>query len=193
MSSEKNMQPGGRNPAPGELGTLQAFLNTRWSLGSANHGETFTDPGTFRDWLADRALVPAGAKLTNADRERAFDVRESLRTLAFANNGRHADQAVFKTLERASRRATTRVRIDADGPRFLPGGGPAGDAALGALLAIAAQAMTEGSWARLKACPGRDCGWVFYDASRNGSARWCSMKVCGDREKARAYYRRRRP
>jgi predicted RNA-binding Zn ribbon-like protein len=51
--------------------------------------------------------------------------------------------------------------------------------------------MLDGTWARLKACPGRDCGWVFYDHSRNQSARWCSMKVCGDREKARAYYQRR--
>ena len=51
--------------------------------------------------------------------------------------------------------------------------------------------MLDGTWVRLKACPGRDCGWVFYDHSRNQSARWCSMKVCGDREKARAYYQRR--
>jgi predicted RNA-binding Zn ribbon-like protein len=43
----------------------------------------------------------------------------------------------------------------------------------------------------LKACPGRHCGWAFYDHSRNQSARWCSMQICGDREKARAYYRRR--
>jgi predicted RNA-binding Zn ribbon-like protein len=51
--------------------------------------------------------------------------------------------------------------------------------------------MIDGSWLRFKACPGRGCGWAFYDHSRNQSARWCSMKVCGDREKARAYYQRK--
>ena len=44
------------------------------------------------------------------------------------------------------------------------------DPALSVLLASAAEAMIDGSWERLKACPGRDCGWVFYDQSRNGSA-----------------------
>jgi len=78
-----------------------------------------------------------------------------------------------------------------DGPRFVAPAGSALDAALGALLAITASAMIEGTWPRLKACPGRDCGWAFYDRSRNQSARWCAMQVCGDREKARTYYQRR--
>jgi predicted RNA-binding Zn ribbon-like protein len=60
------------------------------------------------------------------------------------------------------------------------------------LLAILAEAMVDGSWQRLKACPGRHCGWVFYDHSRNNSGRWCSMSVCGGREKARAHYHRQR-
>jgi predicted RNA-binding Zn ribbon-like protein len=52
--------------------------------------------------------------------------------------------------------------------------------------------MINGSWARMKICPGRDCEWAFYDHSRNGSSRWCSMSICGGREKARAHYRRTR-
>ena len=35
-------------------------------------------------------------------------------------------------------------------------------------------------------------GWAFYDRSTNASATWCSMRVCGGRVKAGAYYRRRR-
>jgi predicted RNA-binding Zn ribbon-like protein len=65
------------------------------------------------------------------------------------------------------------------------------DGAIGVLLAIVAEAMLDGSWSRMKACPGRHCGWVFYDRSKNGTGRWCSMAVCGGREKARSYYRRR--
>jgi predicted RNA-binding Zn ribbon-like protein len=64
--------------------------------------------------------------------------------------------------------------------------------ALGVVLAITARAMVDGSWSRLKVCPGEDCGWAFYDHSRNQTGRWCSMSVCGGRAKARAHYRRRR-
>jgi predicted RNA-binding Zn ribbon-like protein len=65
--------------------------------------------------------------------------------------------------------------------------------ALGTLATAVARAMLEGRFSRLKACPGPHCGWAFYDHSRNGGGRWCSMSICGSRVKARAYYRRRRP
>ncbi|MGC5016599.1 CGNR zinc finger domain-containing protein [Streptosporangium sp. DT93] len=38
---------------------------------------------------------------------------------------------------------------------------------------------------RVRAC-GR-CGWLFLDSSRGGRRRWCSMSVCGNREKARRH------
>lgn len=44
--------------------------------------------------------------------------------------------------------------------------------------------------ARLRRCPGRDCGWIFLDMS--GRRRWCSMSTCGSREKMRTLYARRR-
>jgi predicted RNA-binding Zn ribbon-like protein len=65
------------------------------------------------------------------------------------------------------------------------------DAALGTVLAAAFAAMADGTWRRLKACPGERCGWAFYDRSPSASATWCSMRVCGGRAKARAYYARR--
>jgi predicted RNA-binding Zn ribbon-like protein len=34
---------------------------------------------------------------------------------------------------------------------------------------------------RLRSCP--RCGWLFLDTSRGGKRRWCSMQVCGNREK----------
>lgn len=42
----------------------------------------------------------------------------------------------------------------------------------------------------LRVCAGRDCGWFFLDRSRNRGRRWCMMRDCGNREKARRYYRR---
>jgi predicted RNA-binding Zn ribbon-like protein len=42
----------------------------------------------------------------------------------------------------------------------------------------------------MKAC--RQCEYAFYDRSKNRSATWCAMSICGNRTKNRAYYRRRR-
>lgn len=42
---------------------------------------------------------------------------------------------------------------------------------------------------RVRACPGRGCGWLFID--RTGRRRWCRMEWCGNRSKARAHARRR--
>jgi predicted RNA-binding Zn ribbon-like protein len=51
--------------------------------------------------------------------------------------------------------------------------------------------MLDGRWARLKACPRDVCGWVFHDRSTANRGTWCSMRICGNRVKANAYYRRR--
>ena len=53
--------------------------------------------------------------------------------------------------------------------------------------------LTEGGLGRVKECPGAgDCGWLFYDTSRNGTRRWCSMEGCGSRVKMRRLYSRER-
>jgi predicted RNA-binding Zn ribbon-like protein len=52
-------------------------------------------------------------------------------------------------------------------------------------------ARQDGTFARLKACPHARCGWAFYDTSRNRSAQWCSMRICGNRTKGEAFRRRR--
>jgi predicted RNA-binding Zn ribbon-like protein len=84
------------------------------------------------------------------------------------------------------------LRFALDGPRFVRCRRGGLDAALGVVLAIAARGMLDGTWERLKICPGDDCGWAFYDHSRNRSGRWCSMLVCGGRAKARTHYQRHR-
>jgi predicted RNA-binding Zn ribbon-like protein len=43
---------------------------------------------------------------------------------------------------------------------------------------------------RVRKCVSDDCGWLFLDLSRNQSRRWCDMKTCGNRMKARRFYER---
>jgi predicted RNA-binding Zn ribbon-like protein len=183
-------QPGGREPAPGELALVQAFLNTHFDLASGG-GEMLASPEARRAWLSERGLLARRRPVDGRGVDRVLAVREGLRALASANNAQDLNAGAVDAMREASRGATTEIRVGADGAQFVIANAWDVDAAVGALLAIVARAMIDGSWQRLKACPGRHCGWAFYDRSRNQSARWCAMKVCGDREKARAYYERR--
>ncbi|WP_243794626.1 CGNR zinc finger domain-containing protein [Saccharopolyspora gloriosae] len=45
---------------------------------------------------------------------------------------------------------------------------------------------------RLRPCANGDCRLFLLDRSRANRARWCSMSVCGNREKARRHYQRTR-
>jgi predicted RNA-binding Zn ribbon-like protein len=165
-------------------------MNTRWDLASAGHTEMLASPDALQGWLLTQGLVRAPIRVTDDDLDRALVIREALRALAFANNGHDVDQAAVATLSAASSEAKVEIYLELDGPRFVADTKSI-DGAIAALFAITARAMIDGSWQRLKACPGRHCGWAFYDHSRNHSGRWCSMKVCGERDKARAYYRRK--
>jgi predicted RNA-binding Zn ribbon-like protein len=62
---------------------------------------------------------------------------------------------------------------------------------LDVIVEAIATSVAEGRWSRLKLCASPDCRWAFYDTSRSGGGRWCSMEVCGNRHKTRAYRQRR--
>ena len=158
-------QPGGRPPAPGELARVQAFVNT------ANL-ELEDDLLATTDWFG-----------SPVDLRRAVAVREALRALLAHHNGASLDPRAAPTLDRAARRARVSLRVDEAARTELRSADPLGD-----LLAVVHRAEATGTWRRLKVC--QQCGWAFYDASRNRSGRWCSMLVCGGRVKRRAYRER---
>jgi predicted RNA-binding Zn ribbon-like protein len=54
----------------------------------------------------------------------------------------------------------------------------------------AADLLTSDDLPNVKKCTGHNCGWLFLDMSRNNNRQWCSMKGCGNREKARRHYGR---
>ena len=171
---EHNVHPGGREPAPGRLELVQAFVNTV----DREHGPDLLGKQELWDrWLAHRGLSGEGV-----NRMTALNFREALRTLLWANNGGPADDGAVALVDRAAGRLEARV----EPARF-----EAPDL-LAEIAGVAFMAMADGTWKRLKACPGDRCGWAFYDRSRNSRATWCSMDVCGGRAKARAYYERRR-
>jgi predicted RNA-binding Zn ribbon-like protein len=55
----------------------------------------------------------------------------------------------------------------------------------------AAELLTSGQLGRVRECEGLSgCGWLFLDTSKNGRRRWCDMRVCGNRAKARRHRQR---
>ena len=56
----------------------------------------------------------------------------------------------------------------------------------------AADLLASPDLALVRACSSATCQWLFLDTSKNHHRRWCSMKQCGNREKVRRFYARRR-
>jgi predicted RNA-binding Zn ribbon-like protein len=175
------------NPAPGELELVRGFINT-WD--ADDDREDVPGPTALRDWLVEHGVLDPGARVTAAEHRQAIAVREALRAVLLANSGLDLDPSAAPVLDEAARRARLGVRFDEAGRVHTApeAGGVAG--ALGRLLAIVAAAQEDGTWPRLKACLADDCQWAFFDRSRNRSAVWCDMKVCGNRKKVRSYRER---
>ncbi len=139
--------------------------------------------------LGDRAAA-------NAVLIRALALRDALHALFVARlRGMTAPPDALALLNAALADALSRGRL-----RPAPDGfawdwsGAAADLArpLQPIARAAADLLTSPALARLKLCPGRACGWLFVDGTKNGRRRWCEMAVCGSRAKARRYHRRRR-
>lgn len=66
------------------------------------------------------------------------------------------------------------------------------DRMLWPVVRSAAELLVSEERKRLRKCEGHPCGWLFLDCSKNHSRRWCDMKACGNRAKARRHYQRTR-
>ena len=171
----------------GRLVLVKDFVNT---LDLEEETEALSGPAELAHWLSDRGLLATPAA-TPEEHALALATRETIRRLLLANNGEQARPEDLATLDRLAARALLTPRFSPEGVHLEPrAGGVTG--ALGRLLAIMAEAMAEGSWNRLKACSDHGCQWAFYDRSKNQSGHWCSMKVCGNRAKARQFREKRK-
>ena len=172
--------------APGELERVRDFVNT---FDVESGADELSSPEALRVWLHGHGLSP-GRAATRADLVAARRLREAIRALLLENNGLSVRKEAALTLHRTAARAWVSLRFDSGGRVRLESAARGVDAALGRLVAIAASAMADGTWARLKACRADDCHWAFDDHARNHSRHWCSMAVCGNRTKARTYRQR---
>ena len=173
--------------APGDLEIVRQFVNT---LEVESGSDTLSSPQALLAWLRENGLLRGGAA-SRRDLEAARALREAIRALLVENNGLSVRKEAALTLNRAATRAGLVLRFEPSGTPRLEPSTKGVHGSLGRILAIVAAAMADGTWSRLKACRADDCRWAFYDRARNHSRHWCSMEVCGNRTKARAYRARR--
>jgi len=128
---------------------------------------------------------------------RAVELREVLyRTfagLAAGRSPRPSDLAMLNALLPA---ALAHLRVAPDGGRFgwgWDGSAVSLDRLLWPVARDAAVFLTSTDLSRLRTCGNPRCRWVFLDTTKSGTRRWCSMAVCGNRDKLRRFRQRRRP
>jgi predicted RNA-binding Zn ribbon-like protein len=169
---------------------IRDFVNTKHIHPGLEEDETLTSPGALASWLEAKALLPEPGSGSVADLRQAIALREALRRILLANNGVEIDTSgPFEVLDTVARRGRIELRF-AEGAGELSPATRGVPAALGRLVIAVHRAMEGGSWSRLKACRASDCEWAFIDSARNQSRAWCSMRSCGNREKARAFRER---
>ncbi|HEY8114045.1 MAG TPA: ABATE domain-containing protein [Actinomycetes bacterium] len=184
----EQIEPGGRPKAPGRLELLQQFINS-YNHEFPREWDRLGTKEKAQAWLQQKELVGPGVRISATSAARLRELREAIRALTIANQAGQPDAASAGIVRRASRTARLRVAIDDAGRTVLEPDRSSVDGAVATLLGILYEAQLTGQWRRLKGC--RQCGYAFFDRSKNRSAAWCAMSVCGNRTKNRAYRRRR--
>jgi hypothetical protein len=154
-----------------------AFLNT---VDVEQSIDVLDDPVLWREWVAEQGVVPISADSSTTERiAQVRAVRDALRDAVVDGS-----DPVGNPWPRGA--GPVRVELHEGLPTLVS------DDPVGAVLAASARLAVLGDWDRVKICPADDCRWAFFDHSRNRSRTWCSMRVCGNRTKARNWRERAR-
>lgn len=175
-------------PAPADLELVRAFVNT---LDLDKGTDELADAARAARWLRRHRLAKRATPLSDRDLRAMVETREAFRAVLVANARGGTPQHALDVLNTLAERCGMATRLTGPASSEVSATGARGiDAPLGRLLAIALDAIKEGTWPRLKACPSPTCHWAYYDRSRNRTSRWCDMGLCGNRAKRDARRRR---
>jgi predicted RNA-binding Zn ribbon-like protein len=132
-------------------------------------------------------------RMADAALEKARTLREAIYAIfVAASRGRTPETADVDTVNATLAELLNRSRlVKSEGGFVWDWGGSEDD--LDQILWWAVQSATEvltsDDLLRVGQCADdRGCGWLFYDTSKNRTRRWCDMRGCGNRAKARRHY-----
>ncbi|SDX21154.1 Conserved protein containing a Zn-ribbon-like motif, possibly RNA-binding [Saccharopolyspora shandongensis] len=168
-----------------------AFANT---VDIEDDTDALADTAGLARWLADADLTTSTPVVTAEDHDRCHRFRSGVRELLGTENQRaHVLAEADSVLRELPLLVSASAALQDDGPALRPAPElPAVPRAFATLASALAVLLITGEIERIKRCPAEDCGWVFWDNSKNRSRRWCSMRVCGNRNKARSFASRNR-
>ena len=128
----------------------------------------------------------------NSGSPRAQELRDALSDIFEAEaRGRRGPGRALRALEAELSASYRKPRLERKhGCYRLTWESNASNVMTGDIVRSTVELLISDDLGRLRLCAADDCHWVFLDNSRNGSRRWCDMKVCGNRAKARRYYAR---
>jgi predicted RNA-binding Zn ribbon-like protein len=171
------------------------FCNTFDHLHTPPTYDHFQDYATILDW--GKAAGILGKNIPFRARSNRQSIAELVKTRALIfrllwpiSRGEapaELDVAAFNT---RVQKASSKLRLVSSRGRFVllnPAEDPVERIAIEAVRS-AAELLVSNQLDRIRRCG--ECGWLFYDASRNHLRRWCSMEICGNRAKARRHYER---
>ena len=172
--------PEHRPGTPSAYETLESFL--WWDFAGASD---------WAQWAAKRGIARS-AKAGRRSFEGAISLQETLRRLEAANNGAEPAGSDLAALNALIGQLDVRPELSPPGQIALTSSASGKDAPVASLLIMALNAMAEGIWSRFKLCRDPTCSASFYDASKSSTKVWCSMAVCGSRDKMRRLRSRQR-
>jgi predicted RNA-binding Zn ribbon-like protein len=172
---------------------VRDFVNTYDIEADADE---LSSPAELALWLRERALIGPRDRATDDDLHTALALREGLRAALRREPADLPPLPLTVSVTEGGAGAGA-GSVTGSGAGGVMGGGrprlvPAGDGVQGGLAVIVAVVAVGDSWDRLKVCAEETCQWAFIDSSKNRSRSWCSMRVCGNRTKTRAYRARKR-
>jgi predicted RNA-binding Zn ribbon-like protein len=142
------------------------------------------------------ALIEVGRRIPTdaaATFDRALAIRSDLHAVFWAvAHGEHAPASGLAALRTAETMALERARLVPDGEHLAWSWDHEHGLArpLWPVIHAAVELLTGGRLGRVKQCGG--CRYLFVDASKNNSRRWCAMEDCGTAEKSKRFVARRR-
>lgn len=165
---------------------LVATIGERWRRAF----ERLRTPADLGRWAVQGGFVQHPPAVRAVDLDAARQLRASIARLVFA-------RADDEPLPPSDRDEVNLAAAFPDVPPALdPVGGLAGPgkAPIAAVLSTVARdaidLLANGDPTRVRECAADDCSLLFYDASRPGTRRWCSMAACGNRAKTTRYRNR---
>jgi predicted RNA-binding Zn ribbon-like protein len=171
------------------------FLNTEM-ISDGKAVDALPDIEALRNWLvqADLASKRAGLTLSPSILHDVKQLRRRIRAVIEAvAAGKKPQPGDAAAIDRELRRGTGSLALRRDGSGFVFGFEPSKEGGADPRFIIArtaAEFLSGADPSRVRRCQGPRCILLYYDLTKSGTRRWCSMASCGNRQKAAAHYRR---